>query len=481
MRPESRWNRNSKDPNDKGKKPSRPRSQRNAARKGKKGDTSKSDAPTEPASSPQDEGSDGAQLSEAEESNERADSQKDNEKSTEDRDEPTLPPIVPPTRTGTENSPRSRSAENMKVTVRRAVKSSPIRPPGSDINGPIEIDLTPKPLRRQLFSSPTNPPNPRQDSDRSVLTEISSNIVRRSPRLNKTRNVDGFLAKIPSPAGKIQSRLKTPWRQQQPADSLEDLFNASDHDENDCAVVPQTPTPTRRSNRLLSRTPSKTPSNPKATNVTLTPSQKHLLDMLRTPKGQVQLSQHPAAAALLGQVTENVADMTPFTRQIHEILTDNPALPSSSPARAKKARDNRSDTLALDFLDLPSLQGSSPNHDKGMQVDFSEFTHLNSDGVESGDPMSGVDLNELLSTDVPMPSSPPLTMGGLIDWGDLMDAGPMGQPQGQKRVSPRRKHGYGLIEGLDSGVVMSDEGQVGMDMGDTDFQRLVDQAFSGRR
>ncbi|KAL9618065.1 MAG: hypothetical protein Q9160_007194 [Pyrenula sp. 1 TL-2023] len=508
MRPETRWNKNSKDPNDKGKKPSRPRSQRTAARKGKKGDTSKSDAPTEPASSPPDEGSDGAQMSEAEETGRPNDAQKANGKDADDHDEPTLPPMVPPSRSVKSESNTSIAMESAKAAAHREVKSSPIRPPGSDVNGPIEIDLTPKPLRRQLFSSPTRPATAGHHFEQTVLAEISPNIVRRSPRLNKTRHISGLATKTPSPDSKTQAHTKkTPLKQNQHADDLDDLFQASDNDENSFSLPPQTPTPSRRSNRLLSKTPSKTPTNQKKVDPAMTPSQNRLLNILRTPKGKAQLSQHPTASALLGQATNNIEEMTPFTRQIHDILTD-PAISSEfTPApQAKKPtsgnNSNRTTIPALDFPDLPSLQGSSPNQatsaSGGIHVDFSEFTHLNSDGA---DPMNGVDLNELISTDVPMPSSPPLTMnmnmnmtvGALMDpWEDLGDSTQQQQQHGQKRISPRRRkdhnngNGNAHEEGeFDSGIGMLDESQFSMDIGmedmDMDFQSLIDQAFAGQR
>ena len=471
MRPESRWNKKAKDPNEKRRRPDRPRYQRNASKRGKGGDGERSDAPTEPASSPPDEGSGG---DEGDESGEGSGSSKGEQ--SRENSEPQLPPNEPRTRSRSDGaSPGSRESRkglSKNSLTQRAVLSSPLRHSGSDHNDPIQIDLTPKPLRRQLFSSPTRPSGP------AVLSEVSPNIVRRSPRLNKTHNVLTSAAKLPSPKGaSIASQNKTPLRKNHTVDDLDDLFNASDNEDASFVQPPQTPTPIRRSGRLLAKTPdhsSHTPLDEKINPQLLTPSQQRLLNILRTPQVQAHVAQHPKVATLLDDAANNAAnEMTPFTRQIQAFLEANDSgVPSSSPVPSKRTSHK---LPTFDFPDLPSLKGSSPNKENQIHVDFSEFTHLNSDGIPENGAYTGLDLQDLISTDIPMPSSPPILMDGWAGWPEKDQQEASSDSQQQRRVSPRRKK-QTQVEQVDSGIGLMDMSE--MDMDDGHLDRLIDQAFS---
>ena len=93
-------------------------------------------------------------------------------------------PDLPPQRIrSTSAGPETRLGLHRAVLNRRATRSSPLRP-ASD---PIEIDMTPKNVRRQLFPSP-NKSQPAPTTSTSKEPELPS-FVRRSPRLNKTKDV----------------------------------------------------------------------------------------------------------------------------------------------------------------------------------------------------------------------------------------------------------------------------------------------------
>ncbi|KAL9113042.1 MAG: hypothetical protein Q9227_002654 [Pyrenula ochraceoflavens] len=445
MRPESRWNKNAKDPNEKRKRPNRPRSQRNASKRNKGPDTSKSDAPTEPASSPPEEGSPeegGAQASDGEDSGEGGGSSK--QESSRENSEPQLPPNDQRTRSKSDGTvPTSRESVKSRTLVQRATLSSPLRHPGSDHHDPIDVDLTPKPLRRQLFSSPTRP------TDSGVLAEVSPNIVRRSPRLNKTHNVIGLSAKLKSPQSvSIFAKQKTPLRKDQNADGLDDLFNASDNEDG-----PHVKTPVRSAQKTLHEE-----IDPQI----LTPSQKRLLEIARTPKGRAQITHHPTVQALFADATSDKPDdMTPWTRSFHAILTD--AIPPTSSPNGQKLP-------SFDFPDLPSWKGSNentPNKENMAQIDFSEY--LNSDGPGGNSGHADIDIQELISTDFPMPSSPPLWDG----WPEKDQTASQGQQS--RRVSPRKKVQTTQVLHVDSGLGSMDMGEVDID--GMAIDQLINQAF----
>ena len=405
MRPEEKWNRGPKDPKEKRKRRYRPRSERAAARNTNNSKNARSEAgtPTSDTSTPQDTATEAADRDEGDN-----DDQEGNiSGQTAAVDEPELPPIP---RRATSAEPTTRTtmgglrAAMLGAKGQRAVQSSPIRPHGSEAE-PIEIDLTPKPLRRQLFS-PQNP-----DSAKSAATASSSessrplaslpNFVRRSPRLNKTKEVfdlGGTL--VADPHGGNNKENCTPARGL--VDGLDDLF---DDGEDDIQLPPMTPTPTRRSDRLIFKTPSKTPN--RTLGAIVSPNVRRSLQ---------KSIRHPAAAALLGG-NKNVADMTPFTKQIHQLLSDavshqirsSPNRPPPPHPRSTPKKSSPKNAMEFDFPDLPSLNNSSP---------MSQNRHINFDLSELTTERLDTDYQDVPSTDAPMPSSPPPGFFNFVDTHD---------------------------------------------------------------
>jgi hypothetical protein len=404
MRPPEKWNKGPKDPKEKRKRRARPRSERAAARKtsGGGGNNSRGDAstPASDASTPQDTATEavGPEEGENDDREGRINGQKDG------ADEPELPPMPKRATSAEPGADGTRAALRAGVsnqTGQRAIQSSPARHHGSETE-PIELDLTPKPLRRQLFS-PQN-----ANSAKSAATAVSSsgsskplaslpNFVRRSPRLNKTKEVLGLGGHIDVTSNKENV---TPGRGLD--DGLNDLF---DDGEGGSQVPPMTPTPTRRSDRLLFKTPSKTPS--RTSGATLSPNVR--------VSAQKSLG-HPAAAALLG-TNKKVEDMTPFSRQIHQILSDahphnshsSPSGPFAAPARRTPKKTSPRSAADFDFPDLPSLNNSSPAS-QNPQINFN-FSELTTEQIQT-------EFQDVSSSDRPMPSSPPQGFFGFIDTHD---------------------------------------------------------------
>jgi hypothetical protein len=398
MRPPEKWNKGPKDPKERRKRKARPRSERAAARKPNSGSNSRGDAstPTSDASTPQDTATEAAGPDEGENDDREGQINGQNNGAYE----PELPPMP---RRAISAEPTAESigsgdrAGLLERTSQRAVQSSPARHHGSEAE-PIELDLTPKPIRRQLFS-PQNP-----NSAKSAVTAGSSdssrplaslpNFVRRSPRLNKTKEAHGLEGHI----GETNNKENiTPGRGLD--DGLNDLFD--DRDDR-IQLPPMTPTPTRRSDRLLFKTPSKTPT--RVSGATLSPNvHVSLRKSIR----------HPAAAAMLGTI-KKVEDMTPFSKQIHQILSDanthllrsSPPGPSAVAPRRTPRKTSPRSTADFDFPDLPSLNNSSP---------ISTNQHINFNFSELTTEQLHTDFQDGPSSDRPMPSSPPQAFFGFID------------------------------------------------------------------
>lgn len=407
MRPEEKWNRGPKDPKEKRKRRYRPRGERASARNTNNTNSARSEAgtPTSDTSTPQDTATEAADRAEGD--NEDREGNISGQAAAVD--EPELPPMprraisAEPT---VQNTTAGLGAALLSTKPHRAVRSSPIRPHGSDVE-PIEIDVTPKPLRRQLFS-PQN-----LGSAKSAATASSTessrplaslpNFVRRSPRINKTKEVFEIAGMsvgiLLAPENKEN---RTPAREL--IDGLDDLF---DDPEDDVQLPPMTPTPTRRSDRLIFKTPSKTPT--RTAGAMLSPNvQRSLHKSVR----------HPAAAALLGS-NKNVADMTPFTKQIHQLLSDavshhvrsSPNRPPPVHPRRTPKKSSPKNAMEFDFPDLPSLNNSSPmSQNRHINFDFSELTteRLDTDYQDQDVP----------STDAPIPSSPPPGFFNFVDTHD---------------------------------------------------------------
>jgi hypothetical protein len=329
-----------------------------------------------------------------------------------DNNEPQLPPMPRQMRANSlgPNAQGLRRAQTAQLSQRQ-VQSSPTKGTEHDLDH-TEADLTPKPLRRQLFPSPNKPlsaPGSTHGSVQAQRLELLPSFVRRSPRLTKTKDV----FQVPGIAGAVALTADgkenvLPEAFVDHAMSLDDLFDMVE----DEPILPPS-TPQRRSERLTSKTPQRSFGNELSSNALRSPG-------LRTPKAKQ--AQHPVATALLGSVVKDVADMTPFTRNVHEALHGQYILETLTPQRLKKTNKRVSPpkNVAFEFPDLPSLQGSSPsNNDNFFNVNFSELpTDIQTD-------------LSMFSTDAPMPSSPPtffqfINSDGendhtIDDWGQVQD------------------------------------------------------------
>lgn len=396
MRPPDKWQK--RDPTEKRKRQRtyRSKSQRAAGKKSGAGAAAKSDAAT-PAS---DGSSPGDTATEAADGEDRD----NNGEAAEDSNEPELPPMP--------QHPRASSAEPIVRSLRfgmalnkhpgvgvRATKSSPVNGSAKE---PIELDLTPQPVRRQLFPSPDNIKTAQARAQaREAPTEKLPAFVRRSPRLNKTIDV---LAPSPShgpDSNKENIRVSR-------KDSLDDLFDHASYDA-DILLPPTTPTPKRRSERILFKTPSKTPQ--RAFGDMISPNIQRSIPGLGTP--MMVSSKHSMVSAPVG-TNKTPKNMTPFTRSIHEALAEasaqyvgtSPHRPSGNQSFDHVTNSILDPGMAFDFPDLPSLKGYSPvSSNPILHFDFSELTteQLNTD------------YNDAFSTDATMPSSPPLGFFNFID------------------------------------------------------------------
>jgi hypothetical protein len=365
MRPQEKWMRNPKDPNQKKKRAYRPKSKRVAAKKGQD-DDSKSDIPDQGSegSSP----ADGATEAELE-------GEDDRQRSVIKVVEPELPPMhgramsTGPTRTVSNAIPIDPA---LAEPERRAFHSSPLHNEGSHSHS-AEVDLTPKPLRRQLFPSPTNKTTPSSQAG-SVKAKTSQplselpNFCRRSPRLNN-KSVDAFGMHTKTPdAAQKENQVAISIQH----DDLNDLFHNDDYS---FQLPPQTPTPTRRSDRLLLKTPTKGPShNQPTTPRNLTSFNSHqALQGAKTPKSHFMMGSN-----------RTLEEMTPGTHLIHDHLVADIA------AKNKQMQEQP----LVNFSNQPGFNELSPASQQFLSFDnLDDFYDMNADFPE----MFRADLQSLTS------------------------------------------------------------------------------------
>ena len=325
------------------------------------------------------------------------------EDDTTDSNEPQLP-TMPQNMRANSAEPVARGlarARPSHLPATRQVRSSPGRR-GSEAE-PIVLDLTPNPTRRQLFPSP---PKVQVRSDPTGMTTAKAttslpNFVRRSPRLNKTKDV----FQIPGVAGAVA--LTT--------DGKENIMPELHVDENldqffdttldDGPLPPTTPTPARRSERLFLKTPQRQFGTETSPNAQRSPT-------FRTPKPKN--GAHPVVSALIGSVKANqdLSEMTPFSRLMTETMTMGYDAGFLNTPELKQATKKLTPmkNLNFDFPDLPSLNNSSPmNGERTFNINFSE---LPTDILHT-------DMNDPFSTDAPVPSSPPEFMSFINSDGNL--------------------------------------------------------------
>lgn len=231
------------------------------------------------------------------------------------------------------------------AALQRAIKSSPHKFGGTE-DAPIEVgDLTPQPTRRLLFRSPT-----RSHEARSKGHSVSGKNVQRA----KPKAVGHVQLDIAEQADKENCPPTE-------GDSLDQLF-----EEDACPDV-RSKTPTRTSSKkaTLLRTPLRSPErHPPSTGDFFSSAAKALLRSPITPKRSS------------AKETKPLGELTPFTAHLNQLLSEtNNGSPGSQ---------------TFDFPSLPSLRNTPGRATRNIDFDFSQF-----------------DSQDLLSTDVPMPSSPP--------------------------------------------------------------------------
>ena len=249
-------------------------------------------------------------------------------------------------------SPQSKARMNdasALAALERAIKSSPHKFAGSQ-HSPIEVgDLTPQPTRRILFPSPTQSQQARSKCDSATPPDSQS----KSQTLEETSN------------GKVDQADKENCPPITDDDGLDQLFEGDPF----ISARSVTPTPTGSNRALVFKTPTRTPGRlPPTTGDFFSSAAKALLRHQTTPK------RTPTGDTL------PLGELSPFAAHMNKMLSDtNNGSPGSQ---------------SFEFLSLPSLHNTPGRQMQMMDFDFSQF-----------------DSQDLLSTDVPMPSSPPAWFG----------------------------------------------------------------------
>ncbi|KAL8710012.1 MAG: hypothetical protein Q9220_005283 [cf. Caloplaca sp. 1 TL-2023] len=226
----------------------------------------------------------------------------------------------------------------------RAIQSSPVQTRGAQHSAIIAKDLTPKPTRRILFPSPSGSGRHRALEERDPN---SSSKPVHSPKPHRRDILNQADKENLPPRDKAET---TPSFHEQPGQRS------------------VTPTSSSSASELLFKTPKRglTPDRvPPTTGDFFSSAARALLRPHITPKG---VSSRPSGAQSLGE-------MSPFTAQMNQMLSD---VHATSPSGSN-----------FDFPSLPSLN-NTPGRVR-HEFDFSHF-----------------DSQDLLSTDVPMASSPPV-------------------------------------------------------------------------
>ncbi|MCJ1356170.1 MAG: hypothetical protein MMC33_006164 [Icmadophila ericetorum] len=253
------------------------------------------------------------------------------------------------------------------AALQRAIQSSPGQASGTK-HAPINLDdITPKPIRRILF------PSPNQNNKPGTTTPLIERDIQASPK--SASSTPGRSVKLRS------SPLRNETNQENISPEMEiDDFNELFEDIQHPNSCPPTPTPRSQPRADLFKTPTKTPSPPKAlinSGDFFSSSARAFLHAPVTPKCT------PSRTSPLPPLSQSrpEGEATPFTSYINQYLSENPAL-------------NDSPSKFFDFSTLPSLSldtATSSSPSRFLSANFS--------------------LYNFASTDAPMPSSPPMWFG----------------------------------------------------------------------
>ena len=238
------------------------------------------------------------------------------------------------------------------AALHRAIKSSPARLTGGQHAPIVLADLTPKPTRRLLFPSPKEGEGAKRDQALG------------SPVAAKGKAAEHNVLRTSVEPDDEQANKENCPPMADGNEDLNDLFE----EEPQSITRPSTPTPSAESRDHAFTTPrngSGPHQVPPKTGDFFSSTAKALLHHPSTPKRAPTLSD----AQPLGEIT-------PFTAHLNRLFSDANGSPSAN----------------FDFPSLPSLHNTPGRFDSGY--DFSHF-----------------DSQDFLSTDAPMPSSPPVWFG----------------------------------------------------------------------
>ncbi|KAL8664634.1 MAG: hypothetical protein Q9202_002904 [Teloschistes flavicans] len=230
------------------------------------------------------------------------------------------------------------------AALQRAIQSSPVQQRTIQKCGTATKDLTPRPTRRVLFPSP-------EPAGQHHELQGKDTAVSKAARGQLNRSTSEM----------IDSANK---------ENMPPQHEETEHSSPDARAFPRslTPTPSSKPHELMPKTPhrSVTPDRlPPTTGEFFSSAARALLRPHSTPK---HTSNRSSNAQPLGEIT-------PFTAQLNALLSD---ANGSSPVRSD-----------FDFPALPSLS-NTPGRTR-QEFNFADF-----------------DPQDLLSTDVPMASSPPV-------------------------------------------------------------------------
>ena len=293
------------------------------------------------------------------------------------------------------------------AALERAIRSSPHKFRGTE-HIPINVeDLTPQPTRRVLFPSPTL--SEEAKSKRNPVIEGSANGRSQNP---------GKLFGVPD--NDQDDKENCPPAQD---DGLDHLFTEDHH-----VTRATTPAPSSSSRANTFKTPRRSPGQlPPTTGDFFSSAAKALLRAPTTPKRTPTREIQP------------LGELTPFTTHLNQLLSD------------ANNGNGSPGSNGFDFPSLPSLH-NTPGR-RTMDFDFSQF-----------------DSQDLLSTDVPMPSSPPAWFGVYEDpieqcagslWGDY------GLPSSAS-TPPDEEEVHGAKRPKTPGLIVDENGRARID-----FQPMI--------
>ncbi|KAF4551153.1 Hypothetical protein D9617_14g076090 [Elsinoe fawcettii] len=290
------------------------------------------------------------------------------------------------------------TSNELDSALQRAVQSSPARYMGTE-ESPIELedDLTPKPTRRLLF------PSPRKDGeikslDDSMLqakskstktsplsnhTHVSINLAlqlekENLPPISAIHDDLDFSALFNSPS--TSGLFKTPSKSSNSSSSAAAKTPPSKSIDRFESLL-ATPTPSKRNSTLTSRTPTRMdaflPSFSSAEKKALGTPSRYM--PLTSPCRSVR---SVSGRSVSGQSMANgLAPMTPFTRQLTQLLSDNPGFDFTSDING----DEMGDGMTFSFFSPGGMGLGSWGSSPGRALDFGLGQEKEAEVVRDGE------------------------------------------------------------------------------------------------